>query len=140
MTTRIALDGVGGQGVRVIAGVNVVEGQFAIIRGLEDRYSSTLLNGAPVPSPDPERQSVQLDLFPSEIVDSYELLLLEAMEGDHTLFLRQDGVERAWELLQPVLDAPTPVVIYPRGSWGPREAEGLIAPRRWHISHEPHED
>ena len=52
-----------------VAGVNVVEGQFAIIRGLEDRYSSTLFNGAPVPSPDPERQSVQLDLFPSEIVD-----------------------------------------------------------------------
>ena len=51
-----------------VAGVNVVEGQFAIIRGLEDRYSSTLLNGAPIPSPDPDSQSVQLDLFPSEIV------------------------------------------------------------------------
>ncbi|TMA33713.1 MAG: hypothetical protein E6J87_09300 [Deltaproteobacteria bacterium] len=50
-----------------VAGVNVVDGQFAIIRGLEDRYSSTLYNGAPVPSPDPERQSVQLDLFPSSI-------------------------------------------------------------------------
>ena len=51
-----------------VAGVNIVEGQFAIIRGLEDRYSSTLYNGAPVPSPDPDRQSVQLDLFPSEVV------------------------------------------------------------------------
>ncbi len=51
-----------------VAGVNVVEGQFAIIRGLEDRYSSTTLNGAPVPSPDPDSQSVQLDLFPSEVV------------------------------------------------------------------------
>ncbi len=53
-----------------VAGVNVVEGQFAIIRGLEDRYSSTLYNGAPVPSPDPDRQSVPLDLFPSEIVNN----------------------------------------------------------------------
>lgn len=53
-----------------VAGVNVVEGQFAIIRGLEDRYSSTTFNGAPVPSPDPDRQSVQLDLFPSEVVDN----------------------------------------------------------------------
>ena len=53
-----------------VAGVNVVEGQFAIIRGLEDRYSSTLYNGAPVPSPDPDRQSVQLDLFPSEVVSN----------------------------------------------------------------------
>jgi TonB-dependent receptor len=56
--------------LRRVSGVNVVEGQFAIIRGLEDRYSSTLYNGAPVPSPDPDRQSVQLDLFPSEIVDN----------------------------------------------------------------------
>jgi TonB-dependent receptor len=53
-----------------VAGVNVVEGQFAIIRGLEERYSSTLYNGAPVPSPDPDKQSVQLDLFPSDIVSS----------------------------------------------------------------------
>jgi len=53
-----------------VAGVNVVEGQFAIIRGLEDRYSSTTFNGAPVPSPDPNRQSVQLDLFPSDVVSN----------------------------------------------------------------------
>ncbi len=53
-----------------VVGVNVVEGQFAIIRGLEDRYSSTLYNHAPVPSPDPTRQSVQLDLFPSEVVSN----------------------------------------------------------------------
>ncbi len=51
-----------------VAGINVVEGQFAIIRGLEDRYSSTTLDGAAVPSPDPDSQSVQLDLFPSEVV------------------------------------------------------------------------
>ena len=51
-----------------VAGVNIVEGQFAIIRGLEDRYSATTYNGGPVPSPDPDRQSVQLDLFPSDVV------------------------------------------------------------------------
>lgn len=51
-----------------VAGVNVVDGQFAIIRGLEDRYSSTTLDSAAVPSPDPDSQSVQLDLFPSEVV------------------------------------------------------------------------
>jgi len=53
-----------------VSGVNVVQGQFAIIRGLEDRYSSTLYNGAPIPSPDPDSQSVQLDLFASDIVSS----------------------------------------------------------------------
>ncbi|HPG24313.1 MAG: TonB-dependent receptor [Spirochaetaceae bacterium] len=56
-----------------VAGVNVVAGRFAIIRGLEERYSATLYNGAPVPSPDPDRQSVQLDLFPSDIVSSLQL-------------------------------------------------------------------
>lgn len=56
-----------------VAGVNIVEGQFAIIRGLEERYSSTTFNGAPVPSPDPDRQSVQLDLFPSDIVSNLEI-------------------------------------------------------------------
>jgi TonB-dependent receptor len=54
--------------LKFVPGVNVVEGQFAVIRGLEDRYSSTLYNNAPVPSPDPDRQSVQLDLFPSDVV------------------------------------------------------------------------
>jgi len=61
--------------LRRMPGVNIVGGggvggQFAIIRGLEDRYSSTTFNGAPVPSPDPTRQSVQLDLFPSEVVSN----------------------------------------------------------------------
>lgn len=59
-----------GDAIKRIAGINVVEGQFAIIRGLEDRYSSTLYNSAPVPSPDPDSQSVQLDLFPSEIASN----------------------------------------------------------------------
>ena len=56
--------------LRRVAGVSVADGQFAIIRGLEDRYNSTLYNGAPVPSPDPDKQSVQLDLFPSDIVSN----------------------------------------------------------------------
>lgn len=53
-----------------VAGVTVADGQFAVIRGLEDRYNSTLYNSAPVPSPDPDKQSVQLDLFPSDIVSN----------------------------------------------------------------------
>jgi outer membrane receptor protein involved in Fe transport len=53
-----------------VAGVTVQKGQFAIIRGLEDRYNNAMYNSAPIPSPDPDRQSVQLDLFPSEIVSN----------------------------------------------------------------------
>jgi len=53
-----------------VAGVNIAGGEFAVIRGLDDRYNSTLYNGAVVPSPDPDKQSVQLDLFPSDIVNN----------------------------------------------------------------------
>lgn len=63
-----------GEVLERIAGVNVVEGQFAIIRGLEDRYSSTTLDGAAIPSPDPDSQSVQLDLFPSEVVGNLSVV------------------------------------------------------------------
>jgi glucose-6-phosphate 1-dehydrogenase len=65
------------------------------------------------------------------LVEAYEHLLLEAMHGDHTLFLRQEAVERAWELLDPVVEIPPPVQEYEPGSWGPQEADALIAPRRW---------
>jgi glucose-6-phosphate 1-dehydrogenase len=76
------------------------------------------------------------DFAQAEIADAYELLILEAMEGDHSLFIRQDGVERAWEILQPVLESPPPITFYEAGTWGPPEAEALIAPRKWHISGE----
>lgn len=56
--------------VSKISGVNLVEGQFAVVRGLGDRYNSTLVNGMPVPSSDPVRQGVQLDLFPNSIVEN----------------------------------------------------------------------
>ncbi|MGH2739729.1 MAG: glucose-6-phosphate dehydrogenase [Actinomycetota bacterium] len=72
------------------------------------------------------------ETFGTSMVEAYELLLLEAMEGDHTLFTRQDGVERAWEILAPVLEDLPPVIEYEPGSWGPAEAERLIAPRDWH--------
>jgi outer membrane receptor protein involved in Fe transport len=53
-----------------ITGVSVVEGKFAVIRGLSDRYNLALLNGADVPSADPYRRAVQLDLFPAEVIDT----------------------------------------------------------------------
>ncbi|MEX0832823.1 MAG: glucose-6-phosphate dehydrogenase [Actinomycetota bacterium] len=99
----------------------------------------TLAVNAKEPGPDMRLGRVRMDFdygrtFQSELLDAYELLLIEAMEGDHTLFLREDGVERAWEVLQPVFDDPSPVVVYPKGSWGPEEADKLIAPRHWHVS------
>ena len=63
----------------------------------------------------------------------YEVLLLAAMHGDSTRFTRQDGVEEAWRIMQPLLDAPPPVHPYAKGSWGPAEADGLLSGYgRWH--------
>ena len=73
------------------------------------------------------------DAFMAQPAEAYERLLHEAMDGDHTLFARGDGVERAWAVVQPVLDAMPPVRPYPAGSWGPPEADELIAPRTWHL-------
>ena len=81
--------------------------------------------------PEPERMNFS-DGDPSVTPDAYERLLHDAMLGDQTLFTRRDGVERAWELVEPVLDHRDPVHLYPAGSWGPPEAEELIAPREWH--------
>jgi glucose-6-phosphate 1-dehydrogenase len=63
----------------------------------------------------------------------YEVLLHAAMVGDSTRFTRQDGVEETWRVMQPLLDAPPPVHSYVPGSWGPKEADELVAGfGRWH--------
>jgi glucose-6-phosphate 1-dehydrogenase len=72
--------------------------------------------------------------FQTPLIEAYEVLILEAMKGDHTLFTREDEVERAWEVLMPVIEERPPVASYEPGSWGPDEAEELIAPRHWHIT------
>ncbi len=63
----------------------------------------------------------------------YEVLLHAAMIGDATRFTRQDGVEEAWRIMQPLLDSPPPVHAYTPGSWGPEAADQLVAGHgRWH--------
>jgi glucose-6-phosphate 1-dehydrogenase len=62
----------------------------------------------------------------------YEVLLHAAMVGDSMRFTRQDGVEEQWRVMQPLLDAPPPVHPYAPGSWGPDEAEKLVAGYGWH--------
>ena len=58
-------------------------------------------------------------------LDAYERLLVDAMAGDAMLFAREDGVEAAWRVVQPILDDPTPVREYAPGTWGPAEADAL---------------
>jgi len=62
-----------------------------------------------------------------EEMDAYERLLGDAMAGDATLFARQDSVEAAWAIVQPILGGVTPIYMYEPGSWGPAEAAPLAA-------------
>ena len=56
----------------------------------------------------------------------YERLLGDAMEGDAALFARQDAVEAAWRIVDPILDDAVAVHPYDKGTWGPGEASGLV--------------
>jgi glucose-6-phosphate 1-dehydrogenase len=66
-------------------------------------------------------------------MDAYERVLGDAMAGDATLFAREDYVEEAWRIVDPVLKASTPVYDYEPGSWGPREVDQRVSPTGgWH--------
>jgi glucose-6-phosphate 1-dehydrogenase len=58
-------------------------------------------------------------------MDAYERLLVAAMEGDATLYAREDYVEEVWRIVDPVLKAGTPIYQYEPNSWGPKEMERL---------------
>jgi glucose-6-phosphate 1-dehydrogenase len=66
-------------------------------------------------------------------MDAYERVLGDAMAGDPTNFAREDYVEEAWRIVDPVLNAATPVHEYEKGTWGPREGDGKVSPPGgWH--------
>jgi glucose-6-phosphate 1-dehydrogenase len=71
----------------------------------------------------------------SHALEGYEHLILMAMVGDQSLFTRSDGIERVWEISEPLLQNPPPVEPYPVGSYGPESVKRLIAPFHWHLPH-----
>jgi glucose-6-phosphate 1-dehydrogenase len=78
-----------------------------------------------------QRQTVELvaSRHPRpEEMEAYERVLTDAMAGDATLFARQDYVEEAWRIVDPVLKAETPVYTYEPHTWGPKEVEERIVP------------
>ena len=94
--------------------------------------------GAKVPGPEMHLRQVHMnfsytDSFRVAPATAYETLLLDAMEGDPTLFNRADQVETAWTVIEPLIDIwratkPfTPFPNYASGSWGPTSADALLA-------------
>jgi glucose-6-phosphate 1-dehydrogenase len=77
--------------------------------------------------------------FKAEPAEAYATLLLDAMRGDQTNFKQRDEIERAWQIVQPVLDAwersDEPPPVYPAGSWGPAASDELLARegRHWRV-------
>jgi glucose-6-phosphate 1-dehydrogenase len=93
---------------------------------------------AKVPGPSIQAKQVNMDFsyeqaFMVEPAEAYERLLHDVMQGDQTLFVREDAVERSWMIVQPLLDEPPPLSFYPAGTWGPQEAMALVAPHQWHL-------
>jgi glucose-6-phosphate 1-dehydrogenase len=67
-------------------------------------------------------------------MDAYERVLGDAMSGDRTLFAREDYIEEAWRIVDPVLRAGTPVYEYEPGTWGPTDGSPIILPAGgWHV-------
>ncbi|MGB3482304.1 MAG: glucose-6-phosphate dehydrogenase [Mycobacterium sp.] len=76
-------------------------------------------------------RSVDLSLiFSEELAEApepYERLLGDAMRGDSSQFIREDGVEETWRIVAPLLESPPPVQVYQPGSWGPAGVDALVA-------------
>jgi glucose-6-phosphate 1-dehydrogenase len=98
----------------------------------------TIALGTTVMDEDDREVGEQVELLASrrpgpEEMDAYERVLGDAMNGDRTLFARQDYVEEAWRIVDPVLKTAIPVHEYEVGSWGPREVnKNVTPPGGWH--------
>ena len=88
-------------------------GMMAITPGTEKTGACVEMEASRHPAPDE--------------MDAYERLLGDAMRGDPTLFAREDSVEEAWRIVDPVLKADTPVNEYEPGTWGPKEVDQIVA-------------
>ncbi len=114
----------------------------SIVLRIQPDEGITLRFGAKVPGQAFRVRSVSMDFFYGaafleETPDAYERLLLDALIGDATLFIRSDEVEQAWHIVDPLLQAweheDVPLATYESGTWGPGEADDLMAAddRRW---------
>ena len=119
----------GWQPSRLVLSIQPDEG---IVLGFQAKYPGPKMQLRPVDMRFSYRES-----FAAPSPNAYETLLWDVMKKDATLFMRADQVEAAWELLMPVLEAwqataPSDFPNYAAGTWGPEDAQRLLAPgHRW---------
>lgn len=90
---------------------------------------SLLARRSESPTPEPIDLDMEFATQGGEGPTPYEVLLLAALRGQRTRFTRQDGVEEAWRIMEPLIDNPPPVHPYAPGTWGPEAANALTADR-----------
>jgi len=104
------------------------------------RVSLSFYGKKPGPGMQLDKASMQFSLADvdreDDTLEAYERLIRDAMNGDRTLFTTADGIERLWEISEPLLQSPPEVQTYAKGSWGPDGISELIAPRRWRLPFE----
>jgi glucose-6-phosphate 1-dehydrogenase len=98
--------------------------------GKQDGVTFTLQAKTPGPHLDSQEVDISVDFAAAlgERQDAYERLLGDAISGSARRFARQDVVEQSWRVIQPILDIDCDVHPYFRGSWGPSEADRVLAP------------
>ena len=80
--------------------------------------------------------SMQETSWAGAVLEAYERLIYDAARGDRTLFTSASGIERLWQISQPLLDNPPPVRPYAQGTWGPNQIHQLVSPYTWRLPFE----
>jgi glucose-6-phosphate 1-dehydrogenase len=90
------------------------------------RVAVTVTGKKPGSGWEPQTETLTFAEQPAADMRPYDRLIGAALSGDRALFARQDTVEAAWRVVDPVLDDAVPVHPYAKGSWGPKEADALL--------------
>ncbi|PZU42719.1 MAG: glucose-6-phosphate dehydrogenase [Arsenicicoccus sp.] len=104
------------------------------------RMSLSFYGKRPGPGMKLDKLSMQFSMqdtdWAGNVLEAYERLIYDAARGDRTLFVSASGIERLWEISQPLLDNPPVVRPYQKGSWGPNQIHQLITPFTWRLPFE----
>ena len=106
----------------------------------QPRMSLSFYGKRPGPGYKLDKLSMQFAMektnWAGSILEAYERLIYDAVRGDHTLFTSASGIERLWELSQPLLENPPIVRPYNPGSWRPNQIHQLVSPFSWRLPFE----